>query len=101
MATKDIISLYSLLIMTERVVFVRHFKDHDNLFLNFDSPIMESELEKAETIANDILLRAKEGEFDHIHFIVSNKIRTELTARETARRLERFAKVSIEVDSRI
>lgn len=87
--------------MVERVVFMRHLQDQDNLFFQNNSPVVDSELDRAGDVAREIVLEAEEAGIEHIHFITSSKARASMTAESIADRARQSLSVSIEHDERI
>lgn len=87
--------------MAERIIAVRHFQEQDNLLYLNDSPVMETELPKAISVASEISDRAREGGFSQIHILTSSKKRTEVTAVEVAKEIGTTFPVTIRIDGRI
>lgn len=87
--------------MAERVVFMRHLQDQDNLFFKNNSPIIDSELDRVADISKEIATKAKGLGFTRIHLITSSKARAQITAERIAEGVEQCIEASIERDDRI
>lgn len=87
--------------MPERIMFMRHLQDQDNLFYQNNSPVLPHELNRAGDIAREIAINAKQAGFDHIHFITSSKSRAAMTANEISNRARLYVNTSLEYDERI
>ena len=87
--------------MVERVMVMRHFRDQDNLFYENNSPVVEDELLRVESIAAEIAHHATENGFTSVHMITSNKARAEMTTKAVANRVALFLPATYEVDPRI